>query len=40
MCLMHAGFKRTAPEMDTGMDLEEPWHQALALFHASKRDAD
>jgi tetratricopeptide (TPR) repeat protein len=39
MCLMHAGFKRIAPEMDTGMDLEEPWHQALALFHSSEHDA-
>jgi tetratricopeptide (TPR) repeat protein len=39
MCLMHAGFKRFAPDMDTGMDLEEPWHQALALFHATDQDA-
>jgi hypothetical protein len=40
MCLMHAGFKRVAPDMDTGIDLEEPWHQALALFQASEPDAD
>jgi len=22
---MYAGFKRIAPEQDTGMDLNEPW---------------
>ena len=34
MCLMHAGFKRIAPELDSGMDLEEPFLQALALFNS------
>ena len=34
MCLMHAGFKRLAPEQDTGMDLEEPFLTALGLFNA------
>jgi hypothetical protein len=36
MCLMHAGFKRIAPEQDTGMDLEEPFLQALELFNAEQ----
>jgi hypothetical protein len=40
MCLMYAGFKRIAPEVDSGVDLEEPWHQALALFETNGRDAD
>ena len=26
ICLMYAGFKRIAPEQDTGMDLNEPWN--------------
>ena len=34
MCLMYAGFKRIAPEQDTGMDLNEPWITALELFNA------
>ena len=34
MCLMHAGFKRIAPDLDSGMDLEEPFLQALELFNA------
>jgi hypothetical protein len=34
MCLMHAGFKRIAPDMDSGMDLNEPFLQALELFNA------
>jgi hypothetical protein len=34
MCLMYAGFKRIAPEQDTGMDLNEPWLSALGLFNA------
>jgi hypothetical protein len=25
ICLMYAGFKRIAPEQDTGMDLNDPW---------------
>ena len=36
MCLMHAGFKRIAPEQDTGMDLDGPFLQALALFNAEQ----
>lgn len=34
MCLMHAGFKRIAPDVESGMDLEEPFLQALKLFNA------
>jgi hypothetical protein len=34
MCLMHAGFKRLAPEHDTGMDLDTPFLTALELFNA------
>ena len=36
MCLMYAGFKRIAPEQDTGMDLNEPWLTALGLFNSGK----
>jgi tetratricopeptide (TPR) repeat protein len=36
MCLMYAGFKRIAPDQDTGMDLNEPWVAALELFNAGK----
>ncbi len=36
MCLMHAGFKRIAPDLDSGMDLEEPFLQALELFNAQQ----
>ena len=36
-CLMYAGFKRIAPDQDTGMDLNEPWITALELFHVGKR---
>jgi tetratricopeptide (TPR) repeat protein len=36
MCLMYAGFKRIAPDQDTGMDLNEPWISALGLFNAGK----
>jgi hypothetical protein len=32
-----AGFKRIAPDQDTGMDLNEPWLSALGLFNAGKR---
>ncbi|MGI8602524.1 MAG: hypothetical protein ACR2OZ_05945 [Verrucomicrobiales bacterium] len=32
MCLMFAGFKRIAPELDAGMELEEPFLTALTLF--------
>jgi len=31
-----AGFKRIAPEQDTGMDLNEPWITALELFNAGE----
>jgi hypothetical protein len=34
MCLMHAGFKRIAPDLDSGMDLDEPFLQALAIFNS------
>jgi len=37
MCLMHAGFKRIAPELDSGMDLEEPFLTALELFNADQK---
>jgi hypothetical protein len=40
MCLMYAGFKRIAPEQDTGMDLNEPWITALKLFNAGKSFED
>jgi tetratricopeptide (TPR) repeat protein len=36
MCLMYAGFKRIAPDQDTGMDLNEPWLSALGLFNAGR----
>ena len=37
MCLMYAGFKRIAPDRDTGMDLNEPWITALGLFNIGNR---
>jgi hypothetical protein len=36
MCLMFAGFKRIAPDMDPGMDLHEPFLTALELFQQTK----
>ena len=33
---MYAGFKRIAPDQDTGMDLNEPWITALELFNVRK----
>lgn len=36
MCLMHAGFKRLAPDSDTGMDLDEPFLKALEM-HQQRR---
>jgi Flp pilus assembly protein TadD len=36
MCLLFAGFKRFAPDMDTGMDLNEPFNAALEMFQAQK----
>jgi hypothetical protein len=35
-CLMFAGFKRIAPDQETGMDLNEPWVAALELFNSAK----
>ncbi len=34
MCLMFVGFKRFAPELDSGMDLDEPFSAALEMFQA------
>jgi len=34
MSLMFAGFKRIAPEQDTGRDLNEPWLTALKFFNS------
>jgi hypothetical protein len=34
--LAFAGFKRIAPDQDTGMDLNEPSLTALGLFNAGK----
>ncbi len=39
MCLMHAGFKRLAPEQETGMDLDAPFLTALELFTAEQGEA-
>ena len=36
MCLMHAGFKRVAPEHAVGMELEEPFLTALELFNEKR----
>ena len=36
MCLMHAGFKRLAPEHDTGMDLDAPFLAALSIFNEGR----
>jgi len=38
MCLMHAGFKRIAPDLDSGMDLDEPFLTSLQLFQDEKGD--
>jgi len=37
---MYAGFKRIAPEQDTGIHLSEPWITALELFNAGKSFQD
>ena len=37
MCLMFAGFKRFAPEVEGGLDLDAPFLQALELFEKRKR---
>jgi cytochrome c-type biogenesis protein CcmH/NrfG len=34
MCLMFVGFKRFAPELDSGMDLDEPFSAALEMFQS------
>ncbi len=34
--LMFAGFKRIAPEQDTGMDLNESWITALGLVNVGE----
>ncbi len=36
MCLMFAGFKRIAPDRDTGLDLDAPFLTAVGLFNAKK----
>jgi tetratricopeptide (TPR) repeat protein len=36
MCLMYAGFKQVAPDMDSGMDLKKEYQQALAIWNAKK----
>jgi hypothetical protein len=36
MCLMYAGLKRTTPEHDLGMDLNEPFLTALELFQTGE----
>jgi cytochrome c-type biogenesis protein CcmH/NrfG len=36
MCLMYAGFKQVAPDMDSGMDLQKEYQQALALWKTKK----
>jgi len=33
---MFAGFKRIAPEQDTGMDLNESWITALGLVNVGE----
>ncbi len=34
MCLMHAGFRQVEPDMNTGLDLEEPFSTAKKLYAA------
>jgi hypothetical protein len=34
MCLMYVGFKEIEPTLDTGVDLREPYEQALAMHEA------
>jgi len=40
MCLMHAGFKRIAPEQDTGMDLDGTLVAALELHQSGEGESD
>lgn len=37
MCLMFAAFKRIAPDLDSGMDLEDPWLEALQIHNSGKK---
>ena len=37
MCLMYAGFKHIAPELDQGLDLHEPYLTALELFRQKSK---
>ena len=38
MCVMFAGSKQIAPDMDTGMDLEAPFLTALELFNNERNE--
>ena len=38
MCLMYAGFKRIAPDQETGMDLQQAYEAALTLFRSKRGD--
>ncbi len=37
MCLMFAGFKRFAPDVDGGLDLDAPFLQALEIYQKRKK---
>lgn len=39
MCLMFAGFKRIAPDVDPGMDLHVPFLTAIELFNKRKESS-
>jgi hypothetical protein len=36
MCLMYVGFKEIEPTMDVGVDLREPYEQALSLHETGR----
>jgi tetratricopeptide (TPR) repeat protein len=38
MCIMYAGFKRFAPEVDGGIDLDAPFLQALVIYEKRKKE--
>jgi len=38
MCLMYAGFKRTSPEHDLGMDLNDPFLTAIQLHERGREN--
>ena len=40
MCLMHAGLRQVEPEMDPGMDLDEPFSTAKRLYAARSGKAE